>query len=221
MFTDRLREGADPIWQKILVHPFVRELSDGSLPKDKFRFFIEQDYHYIVEYSRCVAIAAAKAQDLETMKALSDFLHSTHTIEMDSLVRLAEGIGIPEEDLLRVEPTPTNYAYTRHLLAVAYSGQVGELLAAILACEWSYLEVGEALTSSEGIKTQRVYAEWSELYASSEYRTLVSLLRGLTDKIAEGSSDLEKEAMRRQFMLGSKYEYMFWDMAYRKERWPV
>ena len=35
-----------------------------------------------------------------------------------------------------------------------------------------------------------------------------------------GVGDAERAAMRRHFKTTSRYEWMFWDMGWRCERWP-
>jgi thiaminase (transcriptional activator TenA) len=41
------------------------------------------------------------------------------------------------------------------------------------------------------------------------------------DAIAGGLGPREREAMRRHAVTTARYEWMFWDMGYRMERWPV
>ena len=53
--SDAFREESDAIWTVLHRHPFITELAEGTLPLDKFRFFLEQDDFYLEEYSRCLA----------------------------------------------------------------------------------------------------------------------------------------------------------------------
>src|SRR5271166_1369127 len=66
-FTHAIRIKAQPIWDRELKHPFVRGLADGTLSVDRFRFYLVQDYLFLIEYSRVFALAAAKARDLGTI----------------------------------------------------------------------------------------------------------------------------------------------------------
>ncbi len=217
-YSEILREDASPIWERIFEHPFLVEMAEGRLPLDKFRFYVKQDYAYLIEFARCLGLAAAKANDMDTMKALSSLLVASLTVEMEMLERLCEKIDVPPSQLREEEPAPTNVAYIKHLLHVAYSGTVGEIMAAMLPCMWSYQEIGERM---EGVAEHPVYSEWSATYRSKEYADLVDWFRKITDKCASGSGESMKERMRSHFNLSSRYEYMFWDMAYRREGWPV
>jgi thiaminase (transcriptional activator TenA) len=73
-FTRAIRTKAQPIWDRELKHPFVRGLADGTLSFDRFRFYLTQDYIFLVEYCRVFALAAAKARDLQTIELFTDLL---------------------------------------------------------------------------------------------------------------------------------------------------
>jgi thiaminase/transcriptional activator TenA len=221
IFSDSLRKEATPIWESIFRHPFLVEMGDGSLPLDKFAFYVKQDYAYLVEFARCLGIATAKTEDMDSMRTLASRLDASLTLEVDMLERLAERLEIPLDELRRSELAPTNMAYTRHMLHVAYSGHVGEIIAALLPCVWTYQEIAERLGDREQLKRHRLYDEWCSTYRTQSYAELAKWYRGFTDRLASESDSLTRGRMRRHFMLSSKYEYMFWDMAYRKEAWPI
>src|SRR5260221_4517013 len=63
----------------------------------------------------------------------------------------------------------TNYAYTRHLLFVAASGTLPELLTAILPCAWIYAEVGRHLVGSTPAAADHPYADWLATYVSPDF----------------------------------------------------
>jgi thiaminase/transcriptional activator TenA len=219
-FSKTLRQEADHIWEGIFGHPFLVELEGGTLPLDKFRFYVKQDYSYLMEFARCLGLATAKVEE-EMMSAFASLLNASLTVEVEMLERLSEKLGIPRDQLKTAEPAPTNLAYTRHLITVAYSGTVGEVMAAMLPCMWSYQEIGERLGESKSMVKQPVYKEWVATYRSQEYIELVDWYRSLVDRFASDSGGLVREKMRRHFVLSSRYEYMFWDMAYREEGWPI
>lgn len=220
-FSDGLRGEASHIWERILEHPFVVEMRGARLPLDKFRYYIEQDYAFLTEFSRCLGIAAAKAEDRESMITLGSIFNSSLTVEVEMLEGLAEKLGVSREDLRRAEASPTNLGYTRHLICVAFLGSVGEALAALLPCVWTYLEIGARAGEGGSTRGHPVYSEWFDTYRSREYAELVNLFKDLTDGYDRGSGPSLRERMRRHFVLSSRYEYMFWDMSYRKEEWPV
>ena len=211
----------DLLWERIFAHPFLIELSEGRLPLDVFRFYVKQDYVYLLEFSRCLGIAPAKAADRETMRTFASLLDASLTVEVEMLERLGKKIGIAADELRTSKAAPTNVAYTRHLLSVAYGGTVGEIMAAMLPCMWSYQEIGERLLDQNRLKCNTIYSEWCATYRTQEYMDLVSWYRRLVDDLASESGSLMRKKMRTYFVLSSRYEYLFWDMAYRQEEWPL
>jgi thiaminase/transcriptional activator TenA len=220
-YSERLRNITGDIWMRILSHPFIGELGDGSLPMEKYRYYIEQDYAYLLDFSRCLGLAASKADTPDRMGVLSGLMNGCLNYEMGILHGHLVELGRRQDEIASIEMAPTNHAYTRHLLAVAYQGSVGENLSALLPCMWTYQLIGEKLWAdkSEGINEH--YLEWIKGYRSSEYGALVEKYRDLLDELASECGPSERQRMERHFITSSRYEYMFWDMAYRMEKWPL
>ena len=219
--SDRLRKKADPVWEKILGHPFVRGLGDGSLPRDKFTFFLRQDYLFLIEYSRVLAIASAKAPDLAGMTRFAELMHATLTVEMELHRSYCAGFGITSEQLERTRIAPATSAYARYLVSIAYEGSVQEIAAALLPCEWGYSEIGRHLAAHGDTSEKNPYASWIETYASEEFCGLGEWLRGYLDAMAKSPSVDQRRRLEQVFLTSSRHEYLFWQMGYNKEQWPV
>jgi thiaminase/transcriptional activator TenA len=220
-FVAELRRKAAPIWEAEQSHPFVRALGDGTLDEACFTYYIAQDYVYLVEFVRVLALAAAKSNDLQTMEQFTNLQHLTLTIEMALHRGYCERFGITAAQLEATRPSPTTHAYTRHLLAVAHGGTVAEIEAALLPCQWGYAEIGAALAERGEPAHAPLYAEWIRMYASPEYQALAGEMCSLLDRLAERAGPDERERMTAHFLTSSRYEWMFWDAALRMEQWPV
>lgn len=219
-FTTRLRERAEPIWHAQLEHPFVRGIGDGTLPLDRFAHWVRQDYRFLVEYCRLFGLAAARAPDLDTLVRFADLLQATARTEMDLHRAFAREFGIGEADLEREPMAPTTRAYTDFLLRVAATGDFAELTAALLPCMWGFAEIGQALRA-RGLPADPRYAKWIEAYADPEFARLAEWCRSLVDRLAEGASPVQEARLLDAFLTSSRYEYLFWEMAWRQEAWPV
>ena len=216
--TRQLYGAAAPVWQRSLADPFVRSLGDGSLPLDNFRFYMRQDYVFLIEYSRLLALAAAKAPSLEIMARFANLLDATLNREMALHREFAAECGITAEELAATRAAPTTRAYTDHLLGVASLGDMAETVAALLPCQWGYAEIGQTL-ADRGIPADApFYAKWIEMYASEEFAALATWLRELLDSYA-GKTDPDR--LVETFYRSARYEYLFWEMSYRMEQWPV
>ena len=220
-FSGEMRQHCAEMWDKEHNHPLVRGIGDGTLDLDKFRYYMRQDYIYLIDFSRVIALAAAKTPDIEDMGWFARLLDETLNTEMALHVSFCEDFGISEAELLATEPSPTTQAYTRFLLQVGYRGSVGEISSAILPCMWGYSEIGQMLYDRGVPQDAPLYTRWIEMYNSREFADLAAWVRGFLDRIADGCGEDELERMREAFVTGSRYEYMFWDAAWRMEEWPV
>ena len=220
-FSDELRQRAASTWDKEKAHAFVTGIGDGTLPLDNFRYYMRQDYVFLIEFCRAISLAVAKARTLEDMGWFAQMIHETLNMEMALHVSFCADFDITEEELLATKPSPTTWAYTRHMINTAHQGTVGETAAVILPCSWGYAEIGQALYAQGTPKDQPLYTRWIETYNSQEFADIADWLRGFVDKQAETAGTSEKEAMERAFRISSQYEYMFWDAAWRMEEWPV
>ena len=70
-FSEQLRAEAEPMWKQIFAQPFLREIKDGTLPLEKFQYYLGQDYLYLEGFARTVCMALAKAPDSQTLEELA------------------------------------------------------------------------------------------------------------------------------------------------------
>ncbi len=217
--TDRLRSDSMGIWRRLLEHSFVRELYSGSLPMEKFRFYAVQDYNYLIGLIKSLSIAASKGdyQALRTSLQHATFLATT---EMANYERLLDRLGLTMEEVVRATPAPTNTAYVNFMIATCSLGTALECLVALLPCYWSYRDI--ALHNKDLLESNSVdlYREWAQVYLSREYGEAVEELRREIERLWS-IEPVGYEKLRRVFQTASRYEYMFWDMAYNMEEWPV
>src|SRR5919197_3516509 len=166
-FHDSLKDAAQPIWAATLAHPFLRELGDGCLPHDRFLYFIRQDYLYLFDFARILCVGGSRAEDLDTLEMFAKHAANTVAVERAMHTGFAQRLGLNSEELRQTERTPTTQAYTRHLLAVAREGTLGEIVAAVLPCYWIYLEVGRHLASCK--PADPIYQDWIKAYSSETF----------------------------------------------------
>ncbi len=219
VFTAELWMGIEGTYSSILEHPFVCGLTDGTLERESFVFYIVQDAHYLREYARALSLAAARAPREEDIAMFAQ--HAAGAIEVER--SLHEGIfgdlGLSEDDVARTPVAPTCLAYTSYLLATAYGGSFPELLGAVLPCYWIYGEVGKALLDQGS--PDPLYRRWIETYGGEDFAEVVRAVLSLADRLGPELGAAEQARVARHFNITARYEWMFWDMGYRRERWPL
>ncbi|WP_078543674.1 thiaminase II [Litchfieldia alkalitelluris] len=219
-FTERLLEKLEPVWKANHSHPFVVGMGNGTLDKESFRFYMIQDYLYLIDYAKLFALGAIKANDLATMGKFAALLNSTLNEEMELHRQYAKKFDITVEELESADPSPITLAYSHYMLHVAQNGALAELVAALLPCMWSYWEIGKELNEIPGASDHEFYGEWISMYASDEFGSLAQWCISLMDELAAGKSEQELAKLEEIFLNTTRYEYMFWDMAYNKQMWP-
>jgi thiaminase/transcriptional activator TenA len=218
-FTAALWRSIEPIYAAVLGHPFVRGLTDGSLPRDSFRFYAIQDALYLREFARALSLAAARAPADDWIIMFNEHAAGALKVERALHESFFKDFGLTPADVDRTPMAPTNVAYTSYLLAVAYGAPFHQALAALLPCYWIYWEVGKALEQAGS--PDPLYQRWIGTYASDEFAGVVRGALEAADAVAPGLDAGERDAMRRHFVTTSRYEWMFWDMGLRREEWPV
>ena len=210
----RLRQAAAPIWEECLRHPFVTGIGDGTLGVEKFQYFMLQDYLYLFDYARVFALGVVKARDPKLMRTFAENVNAILGGEMNIHRAYMERLGITEDQVFAVKPALDNTSYTHYMLAVAESGGPMEIVAAILACSWSYAEIGQALAKRPGAVDHPFYGEWIRGYASENYAATNQALMALMDELAKDATGAQFDRLEEIFVNCSRYELGFWDMAW-------
>jgi len=218
-FTRELWASMAPIYAAILRHPFLAGLTDGSLPRASFVFYAVQDALYLREFARSLALAAARAPEDDWIIMFSDHAANALRVERALHEGFFKELGLSPADVAATPLAPTNLAYTSYLVAVAYGAPYHEALAALLPCYWIYGEVGKALERAGS--PDPLYARWIATYASEEFGAVVRAVLAATDAVAARLQPRERAAMQRHVLTTTRYEWMFWDMGWRREAWPL
>ena len=124
-------------------------------------------------------------------------------------------LGISEEQVFAVKPALDNLSYTNYMLSIASNGTPMEIVAAILACSWSYAEIGQALAAVPGAAEHPFYGEWIQGYASEDYAATNQALIELMDSLAADATEDQIAYLTEIFVNCSRYELGFWDMSWR------
>lgn len=210
----RLHDAAAPVWEACLRHPFVTGIGDGTLDMEKFRYFMLQDYLYLFDYARVFALGVVKARDPELMRVFAANVDAILGGEMKIHRAYMKRLDITEEQVFSVKPALANLSYTNYMLSVAHAGTPMEIVASILACSWSYAEIGQTLSAIPGAAEHPFYGEWIRGYASEEYTATNQALIKLMDTLAADATESQLAYLTDVFVNCSRYELGFWDMAW-------
>lgn len=219
-FSGELRRRSARIWRAIEGHPFLCELQNGTLPMNRFTFFILQDYVYLLDFAQVLCLGGAKSPNLEILELFCRHALGAVDVERSFHASFGKTLGLSRQQLDAVPKGPRTQAYIDHLQSVARGGSLAELVAAVLPCYWIYGETGKRLYKSRPAKP-KIYREWIATYASESFWKPVREQIRLMDQLGALAGRAEKKRMTELFILSSRYEYLFWEQAYRLDSWPV
>jgi len=231
-FHIQLIERSWPAMQKIMIHPFLEDLLKGTLSLDKFQFFIIQDTLYLNAFGACLKLLSERAT------AFGD--EPAHMFLLDRALGIIEvekhmhkkfiGLWHNEKDFKAAKLTPNGLLYTSYITSICATRPFHEGLAAVLPCFWVYFYVGQCLYERskteefKDVKRRAEYQDWIEQYGGEGFCERVARMVYLTDrvvgrKLAENPKD-SMEPMHEHWHKGVQMEWMFWDAAYKMQKWP-
>ena len=217
--TERLLNVSKEIWEAYHEHPFVKGIADGSLDKEKFKYYMIQDYLYLIDYTKVFALGAAKAKDLSAMKLFAGYTNAILDGEMDIHRAYMARLGITPEEAETANVALDNLSYTSYMLRVAYEEGQAEVAAAILSCAVSYEVIAKKIVEKHPEALNHpFYGEWVSGYVADAYHEENQVLIDLMDRLSDGYSEKQLQHLEEIFTACSRYEMAFWDMAWEMRR---
>ena len=215
----RLMAAVEELWVEYNRHPFIKGLENGNLDRDKFKYYIIQDYLYLLEYAKVFGIGIAKAKSLDTMRLFASYVHQLTDGEMDLHLGYLGKFGITEQEVAETPRSLDNLSYTSYMLRVAYEEGEAEVVAAILACAYSYEIIARnILKNNPAAIDHPFYGEWIAGYASEEYHQENVILIDLLERLTEQATEAQKQHIIEIFVACSRYEMAFWDLAWNQSK---
>ena len=217
--SDDLKTGVGTLWERVVTHPFVLELGHDTLPRSTFEIYFDQDYLFLRDWAILLCQAAAKAPDFDAARQVVSFLHLGLGGEEGLFQEAFRERGISREQVSNLEYRPTTFNYSGYLRKNAYEGSFLQVIATLLAVEWPYLDWATRLEATGHQPQNYYYRTWIEIHTSPGMRDFVGWMRQTVDNASPTAAELA--SLGGIFRDVLRFEYLFWEMAYRGEQWPV
>jgi thiaminase (transcriptional activator TenA) len=214
-----LRQRCSAKWNLLLNfenNRFIAEMKNGSLPIDKFIFYLKQDHIFLKEF--CSFLVNARAAEEPSLKKWFEELHySTLNYEMQMQKKVLDSLELSAAIKIS-SPAKATLNYITFLRKVSASRNVEETVSAMAPCPWSYFEIAQKILLSRNggqnkIRTE-AYQKWIEFYSSKESQQQVEYLKSLLGSLYDNGSMSKKLVIEYHFSIACHYEYDFWKMAY-------
>ena len=209
---EKLRAGSSEIWKRYVGHEFVRGLGNGTLPEECFRYYLAQDYLFLIHFSRAYALSAYKSETLFELKNSINACQTILEVEMGLHVEFCRGWGLSEAEMENTEEQAATLAYTRYVLECGLSGDVLDLHVALSPCLLGYAEIGLALSETKVLGNP--YQPWIDMYASEEYQLVAANFAKFLEEMVRRRGGLDRlKGLKRIFTQAVRLEIAFWEQG--------
>lgn len=212
-WSDQAWLAAEPVYRAILKHPFVVELAAGTLPREKFLYYLGQDAQYLAGYTRVLAHVASR---LTCKEHVADFLKfATDGIAVEQALHesFLQGMELPEKS-----PSCTMYIAVEEASGF---DDVAVEAASLLPCFWIYQRVGEHILQTAESLSENPYSRWINTYGDEFFAAATRRAIEICDQLAAEASEEVRRRMTEIFLTCARLEWMFWDSAYNLEKWKI
>lgn len=216
-FTELARKEAARYWDGSFEHPFVQSLAAGKLAPEIFRYYLLQDRYYLEHFSKLYSLIAEQTEDQVVQAQLRENAENLKLGELAIREEFFSELAISDKEILETAIAPTAYHYVSHMYRQLIDGTPNSAFAGMLPCAWLYQEIGVRLI--EAGSPDPLYQRWIETYAGEAAAEGIKKERALLDRLYEESSKEEQQQMIEAFVISSKMEYAFWEMAVNLEKW--
>ena len=209
-------------WNSYIKHDFVIKLTSSSLNKKIFLNYLIQDYLFLIQFSKAWSLAIVKSDTLDEMKVAANTVNGLINFEMDLHIDLCGSYGISKIDLENANEENENIAYTRYVLEAGYSGDLLDLLAALIPCVLGYGEIG--LNNAKVIPEDYMYHKWLKTYSSKEYQKICDEVANMFDNAIllrldkNYKNSYKWNNIKKTFRKAVLLEVDFWNMAMRLDK---
>lgn len=216
--TEALLAATQEIWESYNEHPFVLGIQNGTLDKEKFRYYIIQDYLYLEDYAKTFAVGVAKAKSLEIANLFAKYI-SVMNGELNVHSGYLARLGVTQDEIDSTPRSLDNLSYTSYMLRVAYEEGEAEILAAILSCAYSYEIIAKKIVQNNPASiNDEFYGDWIKGYVFEDYTKENVILLNELNSLTETYTEKQIQHLIDIFVACSRYELAFWEMSWTVKR---
>ena len=211
----QLKQACQQEWHDYCHHPFVQGIADGSLPMDCFKHYLQQDYLFLIQFSRAYALATYKAGNLQEMREAAASVSGILETEMSLHLGYCAQWGMTEADVINQPEARANMAYTRYVLERGMAGDILDLYTALSPCAVGYAEIGQRLINDPATKKEgNPYWSWIETYGGDEFLEGAIKQVEFLNALAESRfSEKRLPSLQQTFKNATVLEIGFWQMG--------
>jgi thiaminase len=215
MLFHKMKEAITQRLLQIQTHPFNEGLCQGTLPREIFQAFLEQDQLYLRAFAKAL-------QHLETRfpegaeRQLFQQAHQGVYFELERLQQMRSPSTQRRMSFLNeprlVLKSDVISQYTQHLSTNVHGASLPVAVASMLPCYYIYHTLGLHMATRS--VENNPYQPWINAYLDKDFSTLTVSMIQLMDQFDVRSGSVEEQNIICVFAKSAEYESAFLDDVY-------
>jgi len=205
----KLKSSCNKEWSEYTDHKFLSDLVSNKLPDKNFKKYLVQDYIFLQQFLKILALSVYKSKSFEEINRSVNFIKGIdHEIKLH--ISYCKKWKIPLRSLAKIKVESANSAYTDHVLSVGKNGNNLDIFSSLSPCIIGYGEIGFKLSKIKNWKKSK-YNSWIKMYSSKEYQQIAKDNINYLDILFKSSKNKNLYKLKSNFRKSTVLERNFWE----------
>ena len=215
-FFYKLKNSCEKEWQEYTEHKFLSDLVNSKLPDKNFKHYLVQDYIFLQQFLKILALTVYKSKTFEEIIRSIDFIKGIdHEIKLH--VNYCKKWKITLKSLNNITVEEANNAYTDHVLNIGKKGDNFDIFTCLSPCIIGYGEIGFKLSQIKNWQKSK-YSSWIKMYSSNEYQKIAKENIEYLDILFQNNKKNNISKLKKYFKESVILERNFWQCFLNKKK---
>ena len=205
----KLKNSCNKEWSEYTDHKFLSNLVNNKLPDKNFKKYLVQDYIFLQQFLKILALSVYKSNSFEEINRSVNFIKGIDQ-EIKLHVSFCKKWKIPLKSLNNIKVERANSAYTDHVLNVGKNGNNLDIFSSLSPCIIGYGEIGFKLSKIKNWKKSK-YSSWIKMYSSKEYQQVAKDNIDYLDILFKNNKNKNLSKLKSNFKKSTILERNFWE----------
>ena len=205
----KLKNSCNKEWSEYTDHKFLSNLVNNKLPDKNFKKYLVQDYIFLQQFLKILALSVYKSNSFEEINRSVNFIKGIDQ-EIKLHVSFCKKWKIPLKSLNNIKVERANSAYTDHVLNVGKNGNNLDIFSSLSPCIIGYGEIGFKLSKIKNWKKSK-YSSWIKMYSSKEYQQVAKDNINYLDILFKNNKNKNLNKLKSNFKKSTILERNFWE----------
>lgn len=204
----KLKSSCKKEWSEYTNHKFLSDLVNNKLPYKNFKNYLIQDYVFLQQFLKILALSVYKSKSFEETNRSVNFIKGIdHEIKLH--INYCRKWKIPVKSLNQIKVEKANSSYTDYVLGVGKNGNNLDIFTCLSPCIIGYGEIGFRLSKIKNWKKSK-YSSWIKMYSSKEYQKVANDNIRYLDILSKNYKNIKFNKLKERFKRSTILERNFW-----------